>query len=207
MKLDLLGKVFGRLTVIEELPSDGKGTNWLCLCECENVKVVRGFVLSSKRQPIKSCGCLRSELAAKRAKNNDNAVTHGMAYSETYSSWAGAKYRAKNEMSERWSSFENFLKDMGKKPEDTKLVRLDTSKPYEAGNCAWLSNTEYIEYRKQNARVNSRVAVVLGDKTLPLAELAASVGMDYNTLRNRIVVLGWAVQDAINKPVKKYKQR
>jgi hypothetical protein len=37
----------------------------------------------------------------------------------------------------RWEDFENFLQDMGERPEGMTLDRLDNSKGYFKGNCKW----------------------------------------------------------------------
>ena len=55
--IDLTGKRFGRLTVLEKGASDKSGTvRWLCECNCGEKRVVRGNSL--KAGGTKSCGCL-----------------------------------------------------------------------------------------------------------------------------------------------------
>lgn len=56
----LLGKVFGRLTVIERLP---KG-RWKCRCQCGQEHTVRTKHLVNEN--IKSCGCLKAEIDRRR---------------------------------------------------------------------------------------------------------------------------------------------
>lgn len=51
----LVGKVFGKLTVIEELER-GRYRKYLCVCECGNSKKVEHQKLKSSQ--VKSCGCL-----------------------------------------------------------------------------------------------------------------------------------------------------
>lgn len=58
--IDLAGKTFGRLTVIERaennvLPSGLKEPMWLCRCECGKSSVIRGAFLRTGH--TKSCGC------------------------------------------------------------------------------------------------------------------------------------------------------
>lgn len=62
---DLLGRTFGRLTVIEYMGSEQVSTAplkyksvWKVQCTCGNKKVVRGASLG---QRTRSCGCLSSE--------------------------------------------------------------------------------------------------------------------------------------------------
>lgn len=42
----------------------------------------------------------------------------------------------------RWSSFENFLADMGERPTGLTLDRLDSDGNYEPGNCTWSTRAE-----------------------------------------------------------------
>lgn len=51
----LVGRVFGRLTVIERAEQVGKNHCWLCVCECGTTKVVVGRNLMSGG--TQSCGC------------------------------------------------------------------------------------------------------------------------------------------------------
>lgn len=58
--VDMTGKKFGRLTVIERVSSDMRGqATWLCECECGNKVVKVGGKLRYGR--VKSCGCLQRD--------------------------------------------------------------------------------------------------------------------------------------------------
>lgn len=60
MSKDIVGKIFGKLTVIERAGLDRtrKNSTWLCLCTCGNKKIVsRNNLIQCKTQ---SCGCIVS---------------------------------------------------------------------------------------------------------------------------------------------------
>lgn len=103
----MTGKVFGRLTVIRQAPSqEYRNSNgklaytrvmWACKCSCGNPEevIVSGDHL--RNQGTKSCGCLRSEAAQQKR-------THGMTVdgpdggpTPEYLMWARAKRRAQEE--------------------------------------------------------------------------------------------------------------
>lgn len=77
-KQDLTGKTFGRLTVINQaedyINSNGIHLqNWKCRCDCGKIIEVLGVRL--KNGNTKSCGCLRSDLVAKKnSKINDHEI-------------------------------------------------------------------------------------------------------------------------------------
>jgi hypothetical protein len=71
--VDMVGRVVGRLTVLEragsvQLYGDMSAALWRCRCRCGNEVVLPGERLRRRNGP-RSCGCLRRELGkAKLAK-------------------------------------------------------------------------------------------------------------------------------------------
>lgn len=69
-KIEMTGKQFGRLTVLQQKGQDPRNADllWECRCSCGNVVVVDGSRLRGGY--VRSCGCLRRELARKRYIEN-----------------------------------------------------------------------------------------------------------------------------------------
>jgi hypothetical protein len=146
-----IGDVFHRLTIIDTAEAFKRsGTRFLCRCECGNERVVKQSHL--RAETIKSCGCLISEITAKR-----NA-SHGKSKTRIYNIWASMKARCFNPkkdkykyyggrgvtVCERWrNSFENFLADMGEPPSARHSIdRINNDGNYEPSNCRWATPLE-----------------------------------------------------------------
>lgn len=66
---NLIGKKFGRLTVIEEVTSNIKyRRTWRCKCECGNTKDIIVTTGDLKNGHTQSCGCLQRERVSKSNK-------------------------------------------------------------------------------------------------------------------------------------------
>lgn len=143
-RLNLKGRVFGRLTILEE-----KGKLCNCLCSCGNIKTaLRGNILAGYTT---SCGCLQKE-ATSKANFKHGHSTAGV--SPTYTSWKAMWSRVRNPQKDhaeryiergidadpRWQCFETFLKDMGERPLGLELDRIDNSKGYWPDNCRWVTH-------------------------------------------------------------------
>ncbi|MGG3891998.1 HNH endonuclease [Metabacillus fastidiosus] len=89
-KLNLQGKTFNRLTLIEpteNYSSDGK-IIWKCICECGNIAYLSGSKV--KRGLIKSCGCIRKAKGKKHFNYNPNLTDEERAlkrYGFEYKEW------------------------------------------------------------------------------------------------------------------------
>lgn len=65
---DLLGKKFGRLEVVGLCENkNGRGTYWLCKCECGKEKIIHSHSLVTGAS--RSCGCLQKEIVSKMFSN------------------------------------------------------------------------------------------------------------------------------------------
>lgn len=79
--LDLVGKTYHQLTVLERASSNRQGNStWLCKCSCGNTKVLSSDHLTRSKFPVKSCGCL-----AKNKKGENHPQWNG--YKEISGDW------------------------------------------------------------------------------------------------------------------------
>lgn len=72
--IDHTGQTFGRLTVIERLPSRRGLAFWRCLCECGNETETAGSWL--RNGTARSCGCTRGEKLGARSRERRGKEHH-----------------------------------------------------------------------------------------------------------------------------------
>ena len=179
-KIDMTGRVIGRLLVIEECGRNSCGEAlWRCRCECGNEIIVRGSDLRSERTT--SCGCYQRERVV------EASTTHGMSKTRIYSVWRdmlkragvrkGASEKEKHNYQDRgitvcdeWLVFENFRDwalSHGYK-EDLQIDRVNNDASYCPENCRWVTPKENTNNRRNTLR--------LSDGT-PLAMFCSKVGI------------------------------
>jgi len=93
-RINLIGKVFGYLTVVKYSYTQNKKAYWECLCSCETVKIIRGSHLTSGK--INSCGCKTSDLLSSKNRKFEPRI-------------ASARKIYKTNYADGDLSFENFM--------------------------------------------------------------------------------------------------
>jgi hypothetical protein len=126
----------------------------------------------------------------------------------TYLSWQRMRSRCRNpndkdyalyggrgiKVCERWDLFENFLADMGERPDGKQLDRANNEAHYEPGNCRWSTR------RENSGNRRSAVLVTVDGVTHYATEWDRIKGFRPFTVSSRIKA-GWDPQRAVTTPV------
>lgn len=198
-KVDLTGKVFGRLTVVRGVARNKRGY-YHCNCSCGNKTLVRGDSLQSGL--TKSCGCWQYE-------NGLLSETHGKSHTRIYNIYQKMKercYNPKNERYERYGgrgiivcdqwlddfmNFYNWAEKNGYK-ETLSIDRINNDGNYKPSNCRWATDSEQANNRNNNVIINYK------GKEYTRAELSRFLNIDYELIRRRLGS-GYSVGDIVKE--------
>lgn len=152
--LDISGRKFNSITVINIKEVKSKRVYWYCMCACGTMFFALGSSIKSGH--TKSCGCHNKKVRSDAWKTHGCSmqVNSSKEHKSTYTSWQGIKSRCNNpkstgfylygakgiKMCERWiNSFDAFLEDMGVKPTMQHSIDRfpDKNGNYEPSNCRW----------------------------------------------------------------------
>lgn len=176
---DLKDNRYGKLLVLSHAGKDSnRGALWNCKCDCGNTLIVKSVNLVNNVKD--NCGCNRK----KKPITIDTKST-------TYYSYSHMKDRCLNKnadgfdnyggrgisICQRWlekdgKGFLNFVSDLGERPENLTLDRINVDGNYEPPNCRW-SDWETQSRNKRKHKANK----------------SGVTGIHWNTERNK-----WHVQ-------------
>lgn len=127
----------------------------------------------------------------------------------TKNSYYSMKYRCLNPKSkdyynykdikicDRWlESFDNFLEDMGERPEGATLDRIEPDKGYYKENCRWADS------KKQSLNKNNTKYITYNGETKKFIEFCKELNLHYNTVLERIRRHKWTIERALSTPTK-----
>lgn len=189
--IDLTGRRFGHLTVIEQADRDKWDCiTWRCVCDCGKECVVRGYSLKSGN--TKTCGCRNYRKPvdlSKRDRINKRiqriwAGMHTRCYNENvdyYKHYGGRGIK----MCDEWIGengcrhFYEWAKKNGYK-DGLTIDRIDNDGNYEPSNCRWITKTEQMSNMQKSIRVSYK-----GKEVSPV-ELSGLTGININTVYSRL---------------------
>ena len=174
---DLSGKKFGRLLVTGISHRKWNKVFWFAECDCGRITTTTTQKLKSGH--TKSCGCLVIETSSENGKKaRRHGHTCGATQSRTYRSWKAMMRRCHNKgdkdyhryggcgivVCKRWRKFDDFLSDMGERPNNTTIDRINRDKGYFSKNCRWASPTTQTRNSKTCKLTITKVKKILKDR-------------------------------------------
>lgn len=197
IKYDLIGKRFGKLVVIWNMPSENQQKMWKCLCDCGGIKITSTKMLNSGQ--CVTCGCSKYTRSRK----------HGMANSKPYQVWFQMKKRTTNpkskdyylyggrgiKMQKDWNNFENFWRDMGKTYQGGLMLdRINNEKGYYKNNCRWTDSYTQANNTRRNVYIEYN-----GEKHTE-SEWNRKLGFNQGVIGKRIR-RNWSIKKALTTPI------
>src|SRR5690606_21295996 len=190
------GQKFSHLTAIDDIMLAKSLADFRC--DCGNIKTTMAIYVT--RGSTLSCGCAPIQ----RANPNSRRNSH-------YRIWEGMKQRCLNpthtyyhryggrgiKICDRWlESFDNFVQDMGPRPEGMTLDRIDNDGDYTPENCRWANQSQ----QGNNTSTNHRITAFGEEKTVTHWSQDSRCAVSYHTLSKRLEA-GWDSERAIVQPL------
>lgn len=181
-KIDIIGKTFGELLVLEEAKERNSHGDiyYKCKCNCGKEKIIRGSHMRTGKSL--SCGC----------SSTRTSVKHNMTRTSEYTTWRSIKTRCHNKndkdyknyggrgikVCDRWlASFENFFEDMDYKPSKSHSIeRINNDGDYEPSNCIWADRKTQDKNKRNSVKIlheNKIIDIYLFSEKLNISIVAA----------------------------------
>lgn len=192
--IDISGQRFGRLVALRFVGRVNGRTLWRCKCDCGK-ETITGY--SNLYSGItRSCGCLGDESRKDTRFKKRRSVSREFEFQGNLDKhplrliWKSMLMRCNNphvknynnyggrgiKVCDRWSGnlgFENFVKDMGERPDGTTLDRIDYNGDYEPSNCHWATSDEQANNRTDN------VFIIERDRQITAKQFCKALGLNY----------------------------
>lgn len=207
-KTDLIGKRFGKLTIIEVAYQKDYRTYLRCKCDCGKEKIILRENIT--RGLTRSCGCYK--------KNNSLNIKYPN-YTRLWNIWYGIKrrcfcnkeksykfYGAKGiTVCDEWKNdFMTFYKwaiengyEYGENIPRLTIERKNVYGNYEPSNCCWK------EYKEQMLNTTRNHRLLYKGKNMTIKEISQDLGIEYMELYNSLIRNDFD----LNKALEHYKNR
>ena len=202
-----IGNKYGKLLVLEFLGKRKTTTDhsyWLCGCDCGGTHETTGTSLrSGNTTQCKQCASEQKSLT-----KTVHGCSHGSKSSGTgaYKTWRNMKIRCYQESAinyhsyggrgisicDRWmgvDGFVNFLADMGERPENHSIDRIDNDGNYSPENCKWST------HKDQSLNTSYNVRFTYRGKHLCVQELSEIFNIKYHKAYHLFVTKGISPDD------------
>lgn len=186
------------LVFLHEVKQKTKGRRRaLFKCDCGVEKEIN--IVHVTNGKIVSCGCYFNSIIHEVNK------THGQSTrantTGAYRSWVAMHHRVKVNplyaditVCDSWEDFENFFTDMGERPHNHSIERVDSTKGYCPSNCVWATPKTQANNTSRNLQVS------VNDMTRTIAQWCELTGLNPYTVYTRIRN-GMSPEDAVVTPL------
>lgn len=206
-KHNLVGQRFGKLVVVERLPTNRHGEiEWLCQCDCGNTHKATSYNLTQGRT-TQCRQCMINQIACANTKHNCspkrlheiwvNMKTrcHNQHYS-LYHRYGGRGIKVCDEWEHSFANFREWALNNGYS-KDLTIDRIDNDGDYCPENCKWSTVTE-----QSNNRISNRILVLNGEPDT-MANWSRRTGIPYWVIQRRLYDLKWSDEKTLSTPYRR----
>lgn len=203
--IDLKGKKFNRLVVIEKAYKKNNKTYWRCVCDCGKEVCVEAQKIRNGH--TKSCGCYKLDITKKT--NSTHKLSNSRLYlvyrsmlrrcyyvkTQNYKYYGGRGIKVCDEWRKDFKAFHDWAMANGydENAEFGKCTidRIDNNGNYCPENCRWISIKEQCQNR------TNTVYFAYNGETLTRQEWAKKLGIKEATIKRRMYD-GWSIEETLS---------
>ena len=194
-----VGQKINKLTIIEKLQERDKfgGVQWLCKCDCGNIKTYT----TSNLNIVKGCGKCRG-------KHNSSGTKLYRTYHRMknrcynkkfphYEIYGGRGIEVCDEWRNNFINFYNWAINNGYK-ENLTIDRINPNGNYEPSNCRWITMFEQANNKRNN------LFFTINGITKTQAQWCREYNIPVTNVRRRLSS-GWSIEKALTTPIRKWR--